>query len=97
MDKFLAIVVLLAFVWLAIPRLISEQWIAPTPVAPNSWATAPSAYVSSFGAEEAQAAATPPEGFGWFHFDFWNHPTLEAQPASTADLKFRSPGQEFRK
>jgi len=89
MDKVLAIVFLIVFVWLAIPRIAQVEWIAPTAVPPNSWTTQ---YDTSGNAE---ALANPPEGFGWFHFDFWNHPTDQGQPATTQDLHFRSPSQEF--
>jgi hypothetical protein len=96
MEKILAIAVLLIFIWLAIPRLVHGQWIAPTAVEPGSWTTQTSALVSPATAGLAEAAGTPSEGFGWFHFDFWNHPSLAGQPATTADLHFRSPSQEFK-
>ena len=89
MEKVLAIVFLIAFVWLAIPRIAHGEWIAPTAIAPNSWATQ---YDNSGYAE---ASDSPSNGIGWFHFDFWNHPTDQGQPATTQDLHFRSPSQEF--
>jgi hypothetical protein len=90
MDKILAIVVLVLFVWIAIPRLIHGQWIAPTAVAPNSWEAS---YVRQSGLADASAPST---GFGWFHFDFWNHPSLQGQPASTNDLRLRPPKYELQ-
>jgi hypothetical protein len=89
MGKILAIVFLILFVWLAIPRIVQGEWLAPTAIAPNSWVV----QYDTTGLAEASAA--PAAGFGWFHFDFWNHPTTEGQPVTTQDLNFRSPRSEF--
>lgn len=91
MERILAIVVLIVFVWLAIPRLIQGEWIAPTAVMPNSW-------VASYAAQNGLANAdTPSEGFGWFHFDFWNNPSLAGQSASASDVHLRSPRNELQR
>ena len=91
MERILAIVVLLTFVWLAIPRLIQGQWFAPTAIAPDSWVLN-----SPYDTRLAEASATPPQGFGWFHFDFWNTPTTQGEVITTADTRFRRPKDEFR-
>jgi hypothetical protein len=83
MEKVLAIVVLLVFVWLAIPHLAQGQWIAPTAIAPNSWV------VGYDTTGNAAALATPPQGYGWFHFDFWNTPTTAGQPVTRSDFSLR--------
>jgi hypothetical protein len=67
MGKILAIVFILLFVWVAVPHLKQGEWIAPTAIAPNSWV------VAYDDTGYAAASATPIQGYGWFHFDFWNH------------------------
>lgn len=98
MEKVLAIVVLIMFVWLAIPRVTQGEWIAPTAIDPGSWVTHQT-YTANYESNQlAQADSAPSQGFGWFHFDFWNDDNYRAPgiPATTADLDFRSPSTEFR-
>ncbi len=85
MDKILAIVVLVLFVWLAIPRILQGEWLAPTASMPGSWNSV------------AEASANPPGGFGWFHFDFWNTPTANGQPFADTDTRLRPVSREFRR
>ncbi len=63
MGKVLAIVGVLLFVWVMYPHVRRGEFIAPTPLPPGTWlaAQAPAHY------------SYPPAGYGWFHFDFWNH------------------------
>lgn len=68
MGKVLAIVFLVVFIWWAYPFVSRGEWIAPTAVAPNTWM---SNYLSQ---EDRTLLATPPEGYGWSRFDFWNSP-----------------------
>ena len=100
MEKFLAIVILILFVWLAIPHIVRGEWIAPTAISPNSWVTS---YTVGNGLGDsnqanqlAEAASIPSQGLGWFHFDFWNNPPTEGRPATTNDLSLRSPNKEFK-
>jgi hypothetical protein len=98
MEKVLAIVVLIIFVWLAIPRLVQGQWIAPTALMPGSWAATDTYPGTTYqSADFAQALATPPQGFGWFHFDFWNGPSSGGEPATTQDLRLRPVSAEFQR
>lgn len=96
MDKILAIVILLLFVWLAIPRLIHGQWITPTAVPPNSWVVANNYPGGTHTSSSlAASASTPTQGFGWFRFDFWNHSSPEGQPATSNDVRLRPVRYEF--
>lgn len=101
MDKILAIAVLVVFVWLAIPRIIQGQWLSPTVTAPNTWETAynngDSVIAGNYNQPElTEADASTPAGYGWYHFDFWNKPPITGEPATKADLQFRSPRNEFK-
>lgn len=85
MDKFLAIVVLIIFVLIAVPHLKAGEWLSPTAIDPNSWqATYPLGDTAM-----AEANATPPEGYGWFHFDFWKHSPYDSRPIQNGDFKIR--------
>jgi hypothetical protein len=64
--KILAIVVILVGLWYVIPHVRRGEYIAPTAIMPGSWIT------RDDRSGLALAMATPPEGVGWFHFDFWN-------------------------
>jgi len=66
MGKVLAIVFLIVFVWWAYPFVSHGVWIAPTAIMPDSWM---SNYATQHG---GTLLATPPEGYGWFRFDFWH-------------------------
>ncbi len=62
MGKVLAIVGVVLLVWVLYPHVRAGEFIAPTPIPPGTWlaAQAPARY------------SYPPEGYGWFRFDFWN-------------------------
>ncbi len=90
MEKVLAIVVLIVALLIAAPHIKAGEWLAPTPVMPGSWVTT----YDTTG--NAAAAATPPEGYGWFHFDFWNNgPSSagrsfsEGRPVQKGDFNIR--------
>lgn len=97
MEKFLAIVALVLFVWLAIPHLIKGVWLAPTPTPPHSWTNAAPYGGGTYNNQVASVSNALPFGFGWFHFDFWNTPPHTGKQASRSDLAVRSPKAEFRK
>ena len=85
MEKFLAIVVLIIVVLIAIPHLKAGEWIAPTAIDPHSWVT-----TYPLGTPElAQANAVPSQGYGWFHFDFWNHSPYDSRPVQKGDFAIR--------
>ena len=83
MGKVLAIIFVIIFIWWAIPHFARGEWIAPTAIAPDSWVTEwdKTGYAS--------ALATPPQGYGWFHYDAWNNPPLEGRPVTKSDLKLK--------
>jgi hypothetical protein len=83
MEKVLAIVVLVVVLWVAIPHLMAGEWLAPTAVAPHSWIT------SYDTTGYAAASATPPEGYGWFHFDFWDNPSPTGRSVQKDDFSLR--------
>ncbi|MES2224866.1 MAG: hypothetical protein V4478_02670 [Patescibacteria group bacterium] len=83
MERILAIVVLIVVVWVAIPHVRAGEWLAPTAISPDSWVAA----YDTTG--YAQASATPPEGYGWFHFDFWNNPSTEGRSVAKGDFRLR--------
>ncbi len=83
MEKVLAIVFLVLFVWVAIPHIRRGEWLAPAAAPYEHWAyeyTVP-------GSREL--LATPPEGYGWYRFDFWNAPPLEGRPVRRGDFSLR--------
>lgn len=82
MGKILAIAGLIVFVWWAVPFLAKGVWIAPTPVAPNTW------MVNYLPVENRSLLATPPEGYGWSHFDFWNADHMTTPPSSVTQSDF---------
>jgi hypothetical protein len=83
MEKVLAIVVLVVALLVAIPHIKAGEWLAPTAVDPNSWIT------SYDTTGYAAASATPPEGYGWFRFDFWNNRSLDGRPVQKGDFNIR--------
>lgn len=89
MGKILAIVFLLLFIWVAIPHLKQGEWIAPTAVMPNSWITQPNYASDPRVTEVAAASASPIQGFGWFHFDFWNYDHISQQGRVVSKGDFR--------
>lgn len=74
MERIIAIVGLIFFLWFAIPHLSRGEWIAPTAAPADHWAYA----IAAPGSQEL--LATPPEGYGWFRFDIWNNPTTDGRP-----------------
>jgi hypothetical protein len=91
MGRILAIVLLLIFIWVAIPHIAKGEWIAPTAVAPGSWVAQPN-YASNYDTTQyAAASATPIEGYGWFHFDFWNYSHIDqpGQPVQKGDFNIK--------
>jgi hypothetical protein len=85
MDKFLAIVLLIIVILIAIPHIKAGEWFAPTAVMPNSWITTSQLDDDSL----AQANAVPSTGSGMFHFDFWNHSPYDARPIQKSDFDIR--------
>lgn len=83
MGKVLAIVFLIVFVWWAYPFVSRGVWITPTVVMPDSWM---GDYVR---ANNADYLATPPSGYGWFHFDFWNDPTPYGTTVYQEDFRLK--------
>lgn len=81
MDRFLAIVFLILFFWVAIPHIIRGEWFAPT-LAPsaNHWA------YQTLDQDSRNLIATPPEGVGLFRFDFWNNPPAGGRSVTKADV-----------
>ncbi len=83
MGKILAIVFLILFIWVAIPHIAKGEWLAPTEIAPNSWLI-----VSPNDTDLATASASPIQGFGWFHFDFWNNtPSTAGRTVQRSDFR----------
>jgi hypothetical protein len=76
MGKLLAIVFLIVFVWFAVPHLRRGEWLAPTAISPD-WQ----------GLTPTYGLASPPEGYGWFRFDFWNNPPYAGRPVSRDDFR----------
>jgi len=81
MGKILAIVGLILFVWMAIPHVKNREWLAPTPISPNSWV------VTYDTTGYAAAAAEPSTGYGWFRFDFWNNPPPGGRVVTKRDTR----------
>ena len=85
MGKVLAIVFLIVFIWWAYPFVSRGLWIAPTAVAPNTW------MVEYLPDDQRELLATPPEGYGWFRFDFWNAGSqyTPGRPVTKSDFRLQ--------
>ena len=66
MTKVLATIFLIIFIWWAFPHIQHGEWFAPTATAPYAWTNK---YMND---ENVNLLATPPEGYGMYHFDVWN-------------------------
>ena len=85
MGKILAIVFLLLFILIAIPHIARGEWIAPAAIASDSWLIN-----SPYDTGLATASASPVEGYGWFHFDFWKHdPATPGRVVTKSDFRLR--------
>lgn len=81
MERFLAIVFLILFIWVAIPHIKRGEWFAPAMGPSEHWAYEYAAPGSK------NLIATPPEGYGLFRFDFWNTPPTGGRAVTKEDLK----------
>ncbi len=81
MGKVLAIIGVILLVWVMYPHVRAGEFIAPTAIAPDTWM---SDYVSSHGQDYL---ATPPQGYGWFRFDFWNNPSPYGRTVEKDDFR----------
>lgn len=77
MGKVLAIIGVILLVWVMYPHWIRGEIIAPTMLPPGTWlsASAPDYY------------SYPPEGYGWFRVDFWNHPSPYGRTIYQSDFQ----------
>lgn len=82
-QKVLAGILGILIIWVMWPHARRSEFLAPTPIAPQTWM---SEYVQAHG--EA-ALATPPQGYGFRRFDFWNNPPQGGRPATKADFQVR--------
>lgn len=83
MTQVLAIIFLVLFVWVAVPHIARGEWLAPTAMPYDHWAHA----YAIPGSREM--LATPPEGYGWFRFDFWNNPPATGRSVQKGDFALR--------
>lgn len=83
MEKILAIVFLLLFIWVAIPHVERGEWLAPAAAPYDHWAFD----YSVPGSREL--LATPPLDYGWYRFDFWNTPSTAGRPVLQNDFRLR--------
>jgi len=79
--KIAAVIFLILFVWIAIPRVVRNEWIAPTPLPPGYWGLAYAGYNY-----EDSALDEPEQGYGWFRYDVWNNPPIEGRPVTRDDF-----------
>jgi hypothetical protein len=83
MEKILAAIFLILFIWVAVPHVKRFEWLAPT-AAPSGW------WGFKYGPNGSEELlATPPQGYGWFRFDAWNTPPLEVRPVTRDDFRLR--------
>ena len=73
-------ILIIVFGWRHIKRGV---WIAPNPLYPDSWT------LEWDDSEYARAMATPPQGYGWRHYDFWNEPPIAGEPIRKSDFRLR--------
>jgi len=83
MERFLAIVFLLLFIWFAVPHVMRGEWFAPTAGPADHWAYEYAAPGTK------QLLATPPEGYGVFRFDFWNTPPTKGRSVTREDIRLQ--------
>lgn len=79
-QKILAAAIAILIVWVMVPHVKRGEFIAPNPLPANTWM---SEYVES---NYHQTLATPPEGYGFRRFDFWNEAPLSGRPAEKDDF-----------
>lgn len=81
MDKVLAIIIAVAFIWVSFPHVKNGEWVAPTPLPPGWWGLAQ--------APEYSYLVEPKQGYGWFRFDVWNDTSpSEGRPVYESDFRF---------
>lgn len=69
MGKILAIIFLIVFAWVAIPKIAQAQWFAPT-LQPSYWWGDP---IYTYQQQTAQ------RGYGWVNVNFWRgQPSINA-------------------
>lgn len=81
--KILAALLAILILWIFIPHIIEGRFIAPNPIHPHSWS------LQWDNSDYARAMATPPEGYGWRRFDFWNQPPIIGTPIQKDDFNPR--------
>ncbi len=80
-EKILAGLLAVLIIWVMIPHVRKGEFVAPNPLPPNSWT------LFFDHSAQAQAAATPDQGYGFRRFDFWNNPPLEGRPTTKEDFR----------
>lgn len=80
-EKVLVILGVLLGVWVMYPHIRAGKFIAPTPIAAGTW------MAEYFPEDTRTLLATPPQGYGWYHFDFWNNPPVDGRPVYKDDFK----------
>jgi hypothetical protein len=81
--RVIAAIIAILIIWVMWPHVRQGEFLAPNPIPPDTWMTD---YIDS---NYHRALATPPEGYGFRRFDFWNHPPLEGRPATRDDFQLR--------
>ncbi len=81
--KIIAGLLAVLIVWVMILHVKKGEFLAPNPIVPNSWT------LQYDRSGYAQALATPPQGYGFRRFDFWNEPPVGGRPATKQDFRLR--------
>lgn len=82
-EKILAGALGILIIWVMFPHVKRGEYLAPTPIAPNTWMAD---YIDS---DYHQAMASPNQGFGMRHIDFWNTSPTGSRPVTPEDFQIR--------
>ena len=83
LEKIFFGLIAVLIVWVMWPHARRGEFIAPNPIAPNTWMAT---YVDS---DYHRALATPPEGYGMRRYDVWNEPPVSGRSLTRDDVRLR--------
>ena len=83
LEKLIALAIGVAVIWVMFPHVKRGEFIAPNPIAPNTWMAD---YIDS---DYHRALATPPEGYGMRRIDPWNTPPAKGRSLREEDFDLR--------
>ncbi len=80
MEKIIATIGLVLFIWWGYPHIKNGEWFAPNPIPQEFWGLAQ--------APEFNNYPWPKEGYGVYKYDIWNEPTGNGRSVTKDDFRF---------